>query len=381
MTQADTDKELPSSSAPPSPPRSHLVARTSARVRHSRERHPVVWRFGCTLLAVCIALLVTSDVSNSANFNIATGAAAAIVILGLSFLTGYSGQVSLGNGAFFGVGAYTFVIFANHQSSSNMVEDLLVATGAGALAGLIVGLPATRLRGPYLAGMTIAVAISFTFLVSEFATWTNGDEGLDLQGTIGAPQWLAHLIGAKASSQRATGMWRADIVIVVTGIAFFLMANLFKSRTGRAMRLMREHDVAAELVGVNLPVTRVTAFVVAAACAGLGGGLTMLFTTTVGINDYGLALSIELLALLVIGGIGTISGALIGGLLYAYSFTWITWISNSIGVNQSSNLGSSMNNIIYGALLILCVLVAPMGIAGTTRFVIFRRLQRRRSPD
>lgn len=378
MTQAGTDKELQSPPDPQPRSRAHLIARASDRVRRSRERHPVVWRFACTVIAVCIALLVTSDVSNAANFNIATGAAAAIVILGLSFLTGYSGQVSLGNGAFFGVGAYVFAIFANHQSSSNMVEDLLVATGAGALAGLIVGLPATRLRGPYLAGMTIAVAISFTFLVSQFATWTNGDEGLDLQGTSGAPLWLAHLIGAKVTSQRATTMWRADIVIVVTGIAFFLMANLFKSRTGRAMRLMREHDVAAELVGVNLPVTRVTAFVVAAACAGLGGGLTMLFTTTVGINDYGLALSIELLTLLVIGGIGTISGSLIAGLLYAYSFTWITSIANSIGVSQSSNLGASMNNIIYGALLILCVLVAPMGIAGTTRFVISRRLARRR---
>jgi branched-chain amino acid transport system permease protein len=369
--------------APP-PRRRSSIAEAATRFvlafLQSRRRHPVLHRLSLTVLAVCIGLVITGLVSGVTNLDLATGVAMSIVILGLSFLTGFSGQVSLGNGAFFGIGCYVFAIWANHHNSS-IGENLLVCTAAGAVAGLIVGLPATRLRGPYLAGMTIAVAIAFGSLVDEFSTWTNGDGGLNVQDPVAAPEWLAHFIGAPASSLRATYMWRADITILVAGIAFFLMANLFRSRKGRAMRLMRENDVAAELVGVSLPVARVTAFVVAAACAGLGGGLTTMVEATVFGSTFTLALSIQILALLVIGGVGTLSGALIGGMLYAYSITWVASLVSGVGLNSTSNLGSQMNNIIYGALLIICVLVAPLGIAGTIQFVISRRFARRRTEN
>jgi branched-chain amino acid transport system permease protein len=364
------------------PQRRSSIAQTSTRVvlayLESRRRHPVLHRLALTVLVVCVGLVISGLVSGVTNLDLATGVAMSIVILGLSFLTGFSGQVSLGNGAFFGIGAYVFAIWANHHNSS-IGETLVVCTAAGAVAGLIVGLPATRLRGPYLAGMTIAVAIAFGSLVDEFSTWTNGDEGLNVQTPVTPPEWLAHLIGAPASSLRVTYMWRADITILVAGLAFFLMANLFRSRKGRAMRLMRENDVAAELVGVSLPAARVTAFVVAAACAGLGGGLTTMIETTVYGSTFTLALSIQILTLLVIGGIGTLSGSLIGGMFYAYSITWIASLVSGIGLNSSSNLGSEMNNIIFGALLIICVLVAPLGIAGTIQFVISRRWARRRT--
>ncbi len=357
-----------------------IARRVASAVVQGRRRHPVLSRLLVTVLAVCVALVVTGLVSGVTDLDLATGAAMSIVILGLSFLTGFSGQVSLGNGAFFGVGCYVFAIFANHNNTS-IGEDLLVCTAAGALAGLIVGLPATRLRGPYLAGMTIAVAIAFGSLIDQFSTWTNGDQGLNVQSPVTPPAWLANFIGAPISSLRATYMWRADITVVVAGIAFFLMANLFQSRRGRSMRLMRENEVAAELVGVSLPAARVTAFVVAAACAGLGGGLTTLVDTTVFGSLFSLSLSIQILTLLVIGGIGTLSGSLIGGLLYAYSITWIAELVSGIGLNSTSNLSSEMNNIIFGALLVITVLVAPLGIAGTLRFAISRRLAGRRSQN
>jgi branched-chain amino acid transport system permease protein len=338
-----------------------------------RRRHPVVFRAIATVLGMCVAVAISAKVGLVTDLNLGTAAAVSVVILGLSFLTGYSGQVSLGNGAFMGVGCYAFTIWANHHSNSSMGEDLLVATIAGAVAGLIIGLPATRLRGPYLAGMTIAVAIAFGSLITEFSNWTNGDQGLDVLNPVSPPRWLAHFIGTSVSSPRAASMWRADIAIVVAGIAFFFMTNLFQSRKGRSMRLMREHEVAAELVGVSLPRTRVTAFVVSAACAGLGGGLLTLVNTTVFASSFSLALSIELLTLLVIGGIGTITGSLIGGVLYAYSLTWIMQLSSGLGVSTESNLGSQMNGIIFGSLLIITMLAAPLGIVGTLRFVISRR--------
>ena len=378
-TEPPETVDVPAATAP-QPVRRSLVEIGPA-IKRGRRDHPVIFRLVLTLLAMGVAFVVTGFVTWPTDVNIAIAAAMSIVILGLSFLTGFSGQVSLGNGAFFGVGCYAFAIWANHHTNSSIVVDLLVATGAGALAGLVVGIPATRLRGPYLAGMTIAVAIAFGSLIDEFSSWTNGDQGLTSPTVVTAPGWLAHLINQPVASARATNMWLADIAIVVTGVAFFLMANLFRSRKGVAMRLTHENEVAAELVGVSLPRARVTAFVVSAALAGLGGGLTTLINTNVYGSTFGLSLSIQILTLLVIGGIGTLSGALIGGLLFSYSTIWIAQLVSGVGLDSQSNLGSAMPNIIFGALLIICVLVAPLGIAGTTGTVISRRLTRRQSVD
>lgn len=355
-------------------------ARAFRPVAVFRQRHPVAFRLAATVLGVACALVLTGLVSGLQDLDLGEAAGMSIVILGLSFLTGFSGQVSLGHGAFFGVGCYVFAIWANHHGSSSMGEDLVVATLAGAAAGVLVGVPATRLRGPYLAGMTIAIAVAFGSLITQFSNWTDGDEGLDVLNPVTPPRWLAHFIGAATSSLRATSMWRADIAIIVAGIAFFFMANLFASRKGRAMRLVRENEVAAELVGVSLPRARVTAFVVAAALAGLGGGVYTLVSPTVQASQFSLTLSIQMLTLLVIGGIGTLSGSVIAGVLYAYSITWISQLVSGVGLNSTSNLGSQMNNIIFGGLLIITVLAAPLGIAGTTRFVIARRRAARR-PD
>ena len=118
------------------------------------------------------------------------------------------------------------------------------------------------------------------------------------------------------------------------------MANLFASRIGRAMRLIRDNDVAAELVGVRLSRTRVTAFVVSSSYAALGGALWTLINNSVSPPTYSLALSITILSLMVIGGIGTISGALIGGVIYAYSTTVISWFTSHVGINSEGNLAS-----------------------------------------
>jgi branched-chain amino acid transport system permease protein len=344
-----------------------------------RRTHPVLTRAILTVFWVSVALVATRFLSPLTNFNLAIGAAFSITILGLSFLTGASGQVSLGNGAFMGVGAYTVAIWANHHSngSLNVIEELVLATLAGAIVGLLIGLPATRLRGPYLAGMTIAFAVAFPFILSAFSSWTGGDAPLTLPALLSPPQWVVSLFSSSGSDLAPTNMWLADISIVATGIAFFFMANLFRSRTGRAMRLVRENEVAAELSGVSLPRARVVAFMVSAACAGLGGGLWTLIQGSAQSTQFSLALSITILSLLVIGGIGTLSGALIGGLIYAYSQIWINWVVAQTNLNPTGNLATNLKGIIFGVALIAVMMLAPLGIAGTTRFVILRRLARR----
>ena len=332
-----------------------------------REAHPVLARAVLTVVVLDASLFATYFFSSITNFNLAIGAAMSIVLLGLSFLTGASGQISLGNSAFMGVGALAVAIWANHHASTPIVVTLLIAVVSGALVGLLLGLPATRLRGPYLAGMTLAFAVAFTAIVNSFSTWTGGDAGLQLPTAVTPPNWLSSLFNAQTSVLTVNTMWLADITIVVTGVAFFFMANLFASRTGRAMRLIRDNDVAAELVGVSLPRTRVIAFMVSSAYAALGGALWTLINNSVSPPTYSLALSITILSLVVIGGIGTIPGALIGGLIYAYSTNVISWFTVHTGINPQGNLASQLPGIIFGGLLIVTMLFAPMGIVGAVR--------------
>jgi branched-chain amino acid transport system permease protein len=341
--------------------------------------HPVVWRAGLTLLGVDVALFITFILSSNSttNNNLATGAAMSIVLLGLSFLTGASGQISLGNGAFMGVGAFVMAIWANHHATTPIVVTLLIAIVCGALVGLLLGLPATRLRGPYLAGMTLAFAVAFIFILGSFSSWTGGDSGLQLPTEITAPRWLIDFFHAGTSPLTTTTLYTTDVAIVVAGVAFFFMANLFTSRTGRAMRLIRDNDVAAELVGISLPRTRVIAFIVSSAYAALGGALFTLINNSVSPSTYSFALSVTILSLIVIGGIGTISGAVIGGIIYAFSSSVITWITTQTGLNPEGNFASQLNGIIFGGLLIVTMLFAPFGIAGAVR-MLWHRVRTRR---
>lgn len=352
-----------------------IISLVAVTVPGLRERHPVVLRAGVTVLLVDAGLFATYFFPSFTNYNLAIGAAMAIALLGLSFLTGVSGQISIGNGAFMGVGAMVVAIWANHHATTPIALTLLIAVAVGALVGLVLGLPATRLRGPYLAGMTLAFAVAFTAIVNAFSSWTGGDAGLQLPAAVTPPQWLTSLFSPQASPLTVSSAWLADITIVATGAAFFFMANLFASRIGRSMRLVRDNDVAAELVGVSLPRARVIAFMVSAAFAALGGGLWTLINNSVSPPEFSLALSITMLSLIVIGGIGTIPGALIGGLIYAYSTNVITWFTSHTGINSQGSLASQLPGIVFGGLLIVTMIFAPRGISGASRRIVdrFRR--------
>ncbi len=332
-----------------------------------RRNHPVAARAAISLLAVDVSIVLTAFFSATVDDNLAIGAAMSIVLLGLSFLTGSSGQISLGNGAFMGVGAFTVAVWANHHPTTPIAVVLILAVVAGALVGLLLGLPATRLRGPYLAGMTLAFSVAFGAVLNLFGTWTGGDSGLQLPTAVNAPAWVLHFFKAGTSSLTTNSVWLVDITIVTAGIALFFMANLFASRTGRAMRLVRDNDVAAELVGISLPRARVIAFIVSASYAALGGGLWTLINNAVTPSTYGFALSVTILSLVVIGGIGTIPGALIGGLIYAFAANVIAWFTAHTGLNPQGNVASQLNGIIFGGLLVLTILFVPTGIAGFVR--------------
>jgi branched-chain amino acid transport system permease protein len=317
---------------------------------------------GLTVLTLAVTILLPPV----ADSQLAGGAAITIVILGLSWLIGWSGQISLGNSGFMAVGAYAAGIWAHHHTASPLIFTFLLATLVGGISGLIVAIPSTRLRGPYLAGMTLAFAAAIAPLAQNFTSVTGGEGGLFFN-TLTTPAWFLHFFSGANASINANAQWTADLAVVIAGFMFFLMANLFHSRSGRAMRLVRDNDVAAELMGINLSRTRTLAFVVAAAFAGLGGSLFAIINATVRPESFPLTLSITLLTLMVLGGIGTLSGAVIGGIIYSFSANLVSHVNSLTGVNPTSNLGSNMQGIIFGVLLILTMLFAPRGIAGVVQ--------------
>lgn len=334
-------------------------------------------RFISVVVLTIVALGVTFLLPPVANSQLAAGAAVTIVILGLSWLIGWSGQISLGNSGFMAVGAYAAGIWAHHHATTPLLFTFVLATAVGGLSGLIVAIPSTRLRGPYLAGMTLAFSAAITPLAQNFTSVTGGEGGLFFN-TLTTPTWFLHLFSGSNATINANAQWTADLAVVVAGVMFFFMANLFHSRTGRAMRLVRDNDVAAELMGINLARTRTLAFVVAASYAGLGGALFSLINATVRPETFPLTLSITLLTLMVLGGIGTLSGAVIGGIVYSFSTNLVSHINQLTGVNPASNLGANMQGIIFGVLLILTMLFAPRGIAGLGVKLVNHRTSRMR---
>jgi branched-chain amino acid transport system permease protein len=272
-----------------------------------------------------------------------------IALAGLSVLTGSSGQVSLGHGAFMAIGAYTMALLMNH-TQLNFVLELLCAIGVTAVAGAVVGATATRLAGPYLAGMTLLVALALPPVADRWSTTFGGDQGLATNvptapGGVNPEQWLAWIELAGA---------------VVTLV---LLANLLASRFGRSFRAVRDNEVAAALSGVHVARTKVTAFVVAAACAGLAGAFLGLSTGVVSTGEFPLTLSIQLLAAMVLAGTGSLVGMWWGAILLVYVPQWSTSLSGRFDLGSGTS--AYLATIIFGAVLVLVMLLAPSGIQGS----------------
>jgi branched-chain amino acid transport system permease protein len=305
------------------------------------------------LFAAAILYFVTSALSPYDDFLVGEIALYLIALAGLSLLTGVNGQISLGQGAFMAVGAYTMALLMTHTKLNFMIE-LVAAVGATAVLGLVIGIPATRLKGPYLAGMTLLLALALPPIADKWNGTFGGDQGLTTTvptapGTINSEQWLA---------------W---IEIAGALLTLVLLANLLRSRFGRSFRAVRDDEIAASLAGVHIARTKVTAFVVSAGCAGLAGAFLGLSTGVVNTGEFPLTLSIQLLAAMVVGGAGSLMGMWWGAILLVYLPQWSTSLSGHF--NLGSGVSAYLAIIIFGAVLIVVMMVAPTGIQGGLRRV------------
>ncbi len=295
----------------------------------------------------------------------------AVAALGLALLTGYNGQISLGHGAFLGMGAYITMILTVDYNVSFAVAGV-ISVIAAFLLGVVVGLPALRITGIYLALVTLALATLFPQVVIRFGDITGSTVGRGLlpREGYGDTEALAELgrrrflrtegFRAPEWSGLADDQWRYYVFLVIAVIAFLLVRNLVSSRVGRGLVAIRDNEVAAEVAGVQVSRYKVVTFGVSASLAAVGGWMFAVLNNAVSPTSFTIALSITLLVAAVLGGAGSIVGPIIGS-------------AAIVGVREAIPADSQRySQVIFGAVLILVMLVAPGGIVG-----VYRQLQAR----
>lgn len=230
----------------------------------------------------------------------------AVAALGLNLLVGYTGQISLGHGAFFAVGAYTTAIVMAKTGLPDLA-GIPLAAAIAFVAGLLLGIPALRLRGHYLALVTLGLTIATPQLIKRFDGLTGGTQGLSA-GTPTPPGWLG----------LAQDQYVYMIALVVAALAFLLSANLVRGRVGRALVAIRSGEISARTTGVNLTTYKLRTFALSAMLAGVGGAIYTYVIGFVAPESFTLAISFVFLAAIVVGGLGTIAGALFGALFIQF---------------------------------------------------------------
>jgi branched-chain amino acid transport system permease protein len=322
------------------------------------------------VLAGLLALLTGFVFDAYTNYNVAGIAIFAISAAGLTVLTGINGQVSLGHGALMMIGAYTTSVMVRWHPDLPMILVLLASVATTGVAGAIIGIAAARLRGPYLAGATLALAVALPQVPSHFASLFGGNQGLNVPSP--APPGA---LGAGFPPEQ----WLAWICLAAGLVTLFLLANLVRSGTGRRLRTVRDNQVAARLAGVNVARTQVLAFVISAVCAGLAGSLFAYWVGNTSPGGFTLSLSLSLLTAIVIGGLGSLTGAVIGAIVLVYLPVWTGGLASSL--NLASNVANNVPLAVYGVVLIVAILVFPRGIAGgvtSSRLALTRMVRTRR---
>ncbi|HET6529609.1 MAG TPA: branched-chain amino acid ABC transporter permease [Actinoplanes sp.] len=320
---------------------------------HRLRRH-----LAFTLLVAAAVLALTYVLPPFRNYQLATVGAYLCVTAGLTVLVGLNGQLSLGHGALMATGAYTLALIQN--AYPNLPLSIVVAVLVTTAVGAVVGLAAARLRGPYLAGLTLAVAVVVPSITSTFDGTFNSDQGLSVAVD---PPPLA--LGYDFPYER----WQAWIAWSGALLTMLLLGNLIHGRFGRNLKAVRDDEAAARLAGINVARTQVIAFVVSAACAGLGGALFAVLAQSVSPGAFPLTLSLFLVMAIVIGGLGRLSGAVWGALLLVVLPATTHSVTDSIDVSPAvaQRLEGNLPLAIFGVVLIVVMLAAPGGIASLGR--------------
>jgi len=290
----------------------------------------------------------------------------AIVIMGLNLLVGYSGQISLGHGAFMAVGAYTTAILI-HRYHVDYLATIPIAGMLTGLLGFFLGIPALRLSPLYLALATFALAVITPSLIKRPEKLTQGNQGILLL-PMEPPDWASSLFASVTGGPAmSSDQWLYYVCFIAAAVLFWVAWNIVRRRPGRALMAIRDGEVAAAASGVNIAGYKTLAFGLSAFYAGIAGALYGLATGYVSPDSFPLGLSLTLLVGAVIGGLGSIAGPLLGGI---FTF-WLPIISGQFVQSQDwipDQVASVFKNagpaVTYGVLLIVIMIFAPNGLAG-----------------
>lgn len=313
------------------------------------------WLFGLVLAVTAVVLPFA--LSNYHVFQLAMVLSYAIALVGLNILTGYSGQISLGHGAFLAIGAYTTAILIDKYDMHYALTIPLAALICF-VAGFLFGLPALRLEGHYLALATFSLAVALPQLLKFklLEEWTGGVQGI----VIMKPESpFKDIMGLQINADR----WMYFVSLFIAIVMFILARNILKGRVGRALIAIRDHPIAAASMGINTSLYKSLAFGVSALFTGVAGSLSALLVSFVAPDSFNVFLSIILLVGMVIGGVATLSGALWGAL-------FIQFIPN-----LADEISKAAPWAIYGVSMIAFMYLMPMGIAGALA-LLSRRLSR-----
>ncbi len=309
--------------------------------------------------------LLPDLVSDYRLFLFSTMIIASIAVLGLNLLTGFNGQFSLGHGAFYAVGAYTAAIL---MEQVNMPYWLTVPAAAIVcfIVGYLFGLPALRLEGLYLALATFALALAVPQMLKY--RWLEGLTG-GVQGIVLMKPEVP--FGLPLSEDQ----WLYYFCLVVMIVLFWGAANLLNSRSGRAIMAIRDQPLAAATMGIDLALYKTVTFGISAAYTGIAGALSASAIAFVAPDSFNIFLSIKFLIGLVVGGIGSLAGSVIGGIFYVLVDNSAQALSQFVRNDLGLPFDLSAYTV-FGVLLIAIIYLMPRGIAGGV-YMLFQRFRRR----
>ena len=306
------------------------------------------WERALVVAALALACALPFALSGFRAFQFTQVGIYAIALLGLNILTGYNGQISLGHGAFYAIGAYTTAIMLDKWNVPYGLT-IPVAGLVCLVAGFLFGIPALRLEGLYLALATFALALAVPQILKYFEHWTGGSQGI----VLSRPE-------APAGLTLTPDQWLYFMTLGVLVVLFVLSANLLRGRTGRAIVAIRDNPIAAQAMGVNSALYKSLTFGVSAAYTGVAGALSALAIAFVAPDAFNVFLSITFLVGIVIGGLASISGAIFGALFIQFVPNW------------AQDISKAAPWAIYGVFLIGFMYVMPFGIAGAVRLALAR---------
>jgi branched-chain amino acid transport system permease protein len=304
---------------------------------------------------VLLATVPTAWFSNYHLFQLTLVVVYGIAILGQALLTGFNGQISLGHGAFYAIGAYTTAILMSNWDVpywATMIPSAVICAGFG----FLIGLPALRLAGHYLALTTFALAVAIPQVLKHklFEDWTGGVQGLVIDKPD-AP------FGLPLNSDQ----WLYVFSFAIAVLLYVAAWNLVRGRIGRAMMAVRDHALAAEAMGINLALLKTRTFAVSAMYTGIAGSLGAIAVAYVAPDSFSVFLSITLFVGLVAGGAASIGGTIIGALFIEFV------------PNLADQISKAAPGAVYGVILIVMLFLMPQG-AGGFLHGLWRRLVRAR---